>query len=289
MARRDASAISPTAYYTSAVWLHHGLSHPAFAHLNSHLYYYGLKGPQMAFKLLGGPTLDDFLLARHQVIDHELDAAIRDEGITQVIEIAAGLSPRGWRFAERFKDSLTYIEADLPGMAERKRKLLRHGGIDSEHHHVLDIDAFASDGASLEAIARTLDPARGLVIITEGLVNYFDTDTVAGLWTRIAALLKRFSKGIYLSDLHVQSVNQGMSVQAFMGALSTFVRGRVYLHFSGETQACEQLLASGFDWAQLLTPSDYRQILPDCNRSGTDLVRVVKARCGALPSAHAPS
>ncbi len=72
--------------------------------------------------ILGRGTLESYLLARHRAIDSLLTTAIEEHGIRQVIEVAAGLSPRGWRFAQRYGDRLTYIEADLPGMAERKRR-----------------------------------------------------------------------------------------------------------------------------------------------------------------------
>ena len=57
------------------------------------------------------------LLARHHLIDHRLHAAIESGRVGQVIEVAAGLSPRGWRFASRYGSRLTYLEADLPATA----------------------------------------------------------------------------------------------------------------------------------------------------------------------------
>src|SRR6185436_10973917 len=99
------------------------------------------------------------LLARHRAIDHLLDRAIADGRVGQVIEIAAGLSPRGWRFTERHQD-LTYLEADLPDMAARKRAILAEVGPESPRHRVVDVDALADVGpTSIAAIAATLDPA----------------------------------------------------------------------------------------------------------------------------------
>ena len=45
-----------------------------------------------------------------------------------MVEVAAGLSPRGWRFANRFGDRITYVEADLPGMLANKRRILAELG-----------------------------------------------------------------------------------------------------------------------------------------------------------------
>ena len=281
MPRSHPEAISPTAHYTGMVWLQNGLSHPAFATLRGQALYYGLKAPLAALKLLGAPTVDGFLLARHRLIDQELEAAIESGRISQVIEIASGLSPRGWRFCERYGDRITYIEADLPDMAECKRQLLRDGGLDSEHHQIRDINALLDDGPdSLKALVRELDPARGLVIITEGLINYFDSETVLGMWRRFAGALAGFSEGLYLSDLFLDMNNGGAAKQIFQALLSTFVRGRVHLLFDSETQACEELLHAGFDQARLLDPHDYRTSIPDCRRAGAETVRVVMARTG---------
>lgn len=279
MPRRRPEAISPTAHYTGTVWLQHGLSHPAFGTLRGQALYYALKAPLALSGSFGGPTLEGFLLARHRIIDLQLEEAIESGEISQVIEIAAGLSPRGWRFAERYRDRITYIEADLQAMADCKRELLVNGGLDSEHHHVSTLDALADSGPdSLATLASALDPERGLAIITEGLVNYFDTGTVLGMWQRFARTLSGFRHGLYLSDLHLRSLNEGVATRAFMQGLSTFVRGQVHLHFDSEPAASEALVRCGFNDAQLLDPHDFRATLPDCRRPGAGLVRVVSAR-----------
>ncbi len=281
MPRLRPEAISPTAHYTGTVWLQHGLSHPAFATLRGQALYYALKAPLAASSLFGGPTLEGFLLARHRLIDMQLEQAIESGEISQVIEIAAGLSPRGWRFAERYRERITYIEADLPDMAACKRKLLVDGGLDSEHHHICTVNALLDDGpGSLRELVQGLDPTRGLAIITEGLINYFDTEAVLAMWQRFAGVLSGFSHGLYLSDLHVRSVNDGVTTRAFMDMLSTFVRGRVHLHFDSETEACEEMLHAGFSQGQLLDPRSFAASVPDCRRAGAGLVRVVVARTG---------
>ena len=41
---------------------------------------------------------------------------------------------------------------------------------------------------------------RWVAVITEGLINYFNLDTVTPFWGRLAAGLRRFPLGVYLSD-----------------------------------------------------------------------------------------
>ena len=124
MTRPHPETISPTAHYTGYVWYAHGLSHQAFATRTGRLLYHALRGPNAIAQRLGTPSLEGMLLARHRLIDLRLAQAIESGEIRQVIEIAAGLSPRGWRFATRYADRITYIEADLPGMLAHKRRIL---------------------------------------------------------------------------------------------------------------------------------------------------------------------
>ena len=198
---------------------------------------------------LGGPSLERYLLARHRAIDALLTEAIERGGIAQVIEIAAGMSGRGWRFANRYGEGLSYIEADLPGMAARKRRALERIGSLSDTHRVVEIDALRDDGpGSLAELAAQLDPASGLAVVTEGLLGYLPTDAVLALWRRIALTLKAFPAGRYVSDLHLGSV-QTPAVRFFRQLLGAFVRGQVYLHFDGAPEAEAALREAGFDAA----------------------------------------
>jgi O-methyltransferase involved in polyketide biosynthesis len=238
--------ISPTAHYTGEVWRRHGLSHPWLATREGRLMYDALHPLMTASGAVGGPSLETYLLARHLAIDELLERAIVQDGVTQVIEIAAGMSPRGWRFANRFGDRLTYIEADLPAMAERKRRALERIGSLSDHHRVVEIDALSAAGSqSIAQLAEQLDGEQGLAVITEGLLGYLPTVAVLDLWRRLATTLAGFPTGRYISDLHLGSAT-GPVVRVFRLGLSAFVRGQVYLHFDGAAEAEAELRACGF-------------------------------------------
>src|ERR671938_1527773 len=144
--RRGSDAISPTAHYTGHVWSRNGLSHPELATLEGRLMFDALAPAMVASRVLGGPTLEGLLLARHRIIDELLARAIDAGRVSQVIEIACGMSPRGWRFTTRYGDRLTYVEADLPAMAARKRRALERMGSLSERHRVVDVDALVDEG-----------------------------------------------------------------------------------------------------------------------------------------------
>ena len=274
----SAARISPTALYTGQVWQSTGRSIPELKSMPASALHMALAPYMFVSRSFGGPTLEDFLLARHDLIDHHLTELIESGKATQIIEIAAGLSPRGSRFVERYGDKITYIEADLPGMVAQKRKLLATRLRACPNHHVKVVDAFAEQGAhSLDGLAMQLDTSQGLVVVTEGLLNYFDKDSVLNLWARISSTLAQFPQGAYLSDIHLQAQNSDPLAQAFVAGLGIFVRGKVHLHF--ETAGHLQLSMENLGMAcQVLKPSDFAQQIPACSGKGADFCRILFAR-----------
>jgi O-methyltransferase involved in polyketide biosynthesis len=237
------------------VWSRNGLSHPALTTNEGRLLFSSLEPVMLASRTVGGPSLEPYLLARHRAIDARLEAAIEADQVTQVIEVAAGLSPRGWRFAQRYGDRVTYIEADLPAMAARKRRALQRMGSLGERHQIRDVDALSDEGPlSLSGLAAELDPGAGLAIVTEGLLGYVAPTDLEALWRRFATVLGGFASGRYLSDLHLGSA-QTREVRVFRLLLAAFVRGGVYLHFADAAEAERRLREAGFASATV-TPAD---------------------------------
>jgi O-methyltransferase involved in polyketide biosynthesis len=276
-----AERISPTAHYTGQCWLRNGLSHPALGSLQGRLAYDGLRPFNALAARLGAPTLEGLLLARHQHIDRMLEQEIAARGIGQVVEIAAGLSPRGWDFSRRHGARLAYVEADLPEMARHKQALLQRAGLLGARHRVVSLDALADNGpGSLAELVKTLDRSQGLAIITEGLLNYFPLAAVRGMWQRFAAALREFPRGLYLSDLHVRGENRHVVIDAGVALLSTFVRGKVHLHFDSASEAEGALMDAGFAQARLMSPAPQANAKGRVDGRGARLVRVIEARTG---------
>jgi O-methyltransferase involved in polyketide biosynthesis len=251
MSDQGSTAVSPTAHYTGETWVRNGLSHPQLATWEGRVLHRAMALPIAASRTLGGPTLEGLLLARHRIIDSILDDLIQD-GVSQVIEAACGMSPRGWRFSERYGERLTYVEADLPAMARRKREALERMGSLNEGHRVVELDVLREGGpGSIESLAGELDPTRPLAIVTEGLLTYFDDETVDGLWARVARVLGRFPSGVYLADLRLARPDRGITERAFDLILSAFVRGKVHAYRGDEGDAAAMLRDAGFEQARL--------------------------------------
>jgi O-methyltransferase involved in polyketide biosynthesis len=269
-------AISPTAHYTGYVWARNGLSHAELETTEGRLLFESLQPLMIANSVLGRGTLETYLLARHRAIDVLLARAIEDHGVTQVVEVAAGLSPRGWRFIQRYGEPLTYVEADLPGMTARKRRALERIGSLSDQHRVRELDALRDDGpGSLVAVVGELDPDHGLAIITEGLLGYLPTDSVEQLWRRFAEALSGFRVGRYISDIHLGAV-QDAGVKAFRVLLSLFVRGRVYLHFDSSREVEAAVRDAGFASAEVRRAAELAGAIPDGDRASR-LVHILEA------------
>ncbi len=225
-------------------------------------------------ELLARPTLEGYLLARHRAIDALLERAIEEEGVSQVIEVAAGLSPRGWRFTQRYGERLVYVEADLPRMAARKRRALEQIGSLGDSHFVRELDALRQDGTqSLAALAAELDPSRGLAIITEGLLGYLTGDAVAQIWRRFARVLGGFAAGRYISEIHLSSIAD-LQIRAFRVLLGAFVRGRVYLHFDSAEEVVAALRAAGFSSAEVRPAAE---VAGDGENRGSRLAHILEA------------
>jgi len=273
----SSAAISPTAHYTGETWVRNGLSHPELATWQGRLFHGTLALPNAASRVLGGPSLDGMLLARHRIIDALLDEQIQS-GVSQVIEVACGMSPRGWRFSERYGDDLTYVEADLPAMAQRKREALAQMDSLGEHHRVVDLDVLRDGGPnSLETLVESMDPADGLAIVTEGLLVYLDDETMKALWARLARALQPFATGVYLSDFRIARPERGTSERAFELLLGAFVRGRIHPYRGDEAAAEAALRTAGFKQTSLHNCDEHPAAVAAGQQAGPRMLSIIQA------------
>ena len=285
MADTDSSGISFTAYYTSEVWRQHGLSAPAFDSTEGRaLFWLGRPLEKFAQHVLGIGN-DIMLLQRHQIIDDIVRRAIRDEGVTQIVEIACGLSPRGTRFCAEFPQ-ITYLEADLPGMARHKERLLANSGLLDDRHRIRAINILeqGTPEALDTVFLRELDHGRKTLVITEGLVNYFDLATIKGFWNRLAAVLSTYPDGIYVTDLYPDFKWHPVTrfVDTFIHGLAFATRSRVSLHFRTEDAIRQGFRECGFGQTVVHIPESYYDVLPIPVQRMPSLVRVLENRIRPL-------
>lgn len=280
----DTSSISFTALYTGHVWYANGLSDPAFHSHRGSLFYHALAPFEYLGGKIAGGNIRTFLLQRHHLIDLQVQRAISEQGVSQILEIACGLSPRGLRL-RRDNPTLHYVEADLPGMAARKHRLLSASQTLNDKHQVVPLNIFATQGIeALENVAaRCFDRSQPLLVITEGLVNYFSLDSIRPFWARLQALLSQFPAGIYLTDnyplFHDHPFHRTMkTLGGLLGAVS---RSQVSFHFASDAETIACFRELGFADTLVHNPRDYYQQLPIPASRGNPFVRVIEARTGA--------
>lgn len=277
MPSQETSRISPTAHYTAYVWYHHGLSVPELATTRGRLLFHTLAPANRLFAIAGKADLESMLLARHRVIDHRLAEAIRSGEVTQVVEVAAGLSPRGLRMCRRH-ENISYVEADLIAMAQTKRN--RIGLLLGPRHRVEVVNALSSSGpVSLDALAASLNRQEGVAVITEGLLPYFDGPMGSQIWRNIAGFLGQFPRGLYLSDYLVEADSKRVfGASQFSRLLSLFVGGRTHFPLSDDDELRSGLIEAGFGHATIHTAGDFARELAIERPLRSGFVRVIEAR-----------
>ncbi|MET1078706.1 MAG: class I SAM-dependent methyltransferase [Pseudomonas sp.] len=280
--RVDSAHISPSAHYTGYVWYRHRLSEPAFATSMGRSVHALLRPLTWGARRLFGLDIEQLLLQRHLTIDACLSAAIEQGGVRQVVEIACGLSPRGRRFTQRYAQ-LRYLEADLPPMAARKRLLLHGAGWLGGQHQVRGVDILAAQGPlSLAELLAGLDHNEPVLVITEGLVNYFELPVIEAFWARLAELLGQFPTATYLTELYpdLREHPRYRQLRWGVGLIGRLTRGNYPLHYRDDRQIAEGFERCGFPSVRVLDPAQRVASLGLLAMRGPGLVRVVEARLG---------
>lgn len=245
--------ISFTAHYTGYIWYQMGISHPLLA---------TSKGKTLAMiahpieswgeKYVGG-SMRTTLKERHTMLDDHLRQLIEQHPNLQVLEIAAGLSPRGWWFRQHYP-MIDYRELDLPDMANTKQTALKQ--IDANSPEVLSVDLFTED---FQKAFEVFDPSRPLVVISEGLINYFTKELLQQLVQSTAHYGKDFQSLHYLTDLYPEPVKNKLAKVIWSSSklLKVMSRSAFSFHFVTPEEVRNFMQQAGFSKVQVIQPSLY--------------------------------
>ena len=245
--------ISFTAHYTGYIWYQMGISHPALATAKGKTLA-ALVHPieSWAEKYVGG-SMRTTLKQRHTMLDTHLQTLIQQHPDLQVLEIACGLSPRGWWFRQHYPD-ITYRELDLPDMAATKQAALQQ--IESETDEVLSVDLFTDAFASAFEV---FDPQRPLVVISEGLINYFEKPLLQQLIKAIATYGKDFKELHYLTDLYPEPTQNKLATIIWNSSrlLKWMSRSAFSFHFQTPIEVEQFFHEAGFKQVEVLQPKEF--------------------------------
>ena len=273
--------ISFTAHYTGYIWYSMGISHPVFATRKGKFLAKVLHPLESwAEKHVGG-SMRTTLKQRHSIIDDQLTQLIQQHPDLQILEIACGLSPRSWNFRQKFPQ-ITYRELDLPDMAKIKTRALQK--LDSEAPEVLTADIFTHD---FEKIFHTFDSKRPLVIISEGLINYFDKTLLNKLLQGMTEYGQDFTELHYLTDIYPEPVKNKLAnfIWSSSKLLKVMSRSSFTFHFINPPEVQSFFSHAGFNTVDVIQPLSFSQKEDTSNvihfqnpeEHGGDLVWVIHA------------
>lgn len=123
---------------------------------------------------------------------------------TQVLDIAAGLSPRGITCAVEHPDR-TYVELELPIISRLKRRVFESiAGAEIPRDPPANwhqVEGSALDLSAREQAAHYFNPAKPLAITSEGLLHYLPHDQKAQVARNIAVLLRANPESAWYTDM----------------------------------------------------------------------------------------
>lgn len=178
--------VGPTALYTAQAWRDGNFPNAGhFDHPFGRVMYTASSLMQKLLRPVLPPFLQDFnqfLFIRHRAFEDRLDTMVPD----MVIEIAAGLSPRGITYSRSWSNS-SYIELDLPNMVAAKQARMKNIELPS-NYHLAETDVLSED--FMERLPVRPGSDQMVVVITEGLMDYLNREEKLRAWRNIAGLLK---------------------------------------------------------------------------------------------------
>lgn len=129
-----------------------------------------------------------------------VSALLRRHGATQVLELASGFSTRGLDLTR--SETIHYVETDLPGVVEEKRRLLdalrtAHGIPPTPRLELVAADVL--DAAAVQGAVARLHRDRPLFVLCEGLLLYLTRDEIDRLARHVRDLLLEFAGGAWIT------------------------------------------------------------------------------------------
>lgn len=137
-----------------------------------------------------------FFEARFKAVNRILE----ERGATQVLELAAGLSPRGMDLARK---GIVYVEADLADSIELKREVVK-AVLGGEPANLFLCEASVLDGGELSRCCAAFREDRPVAITAEGLLRYLTFDEKTRLCANVRDILSRYGGFWVTTDIHLR-------------------------------------------------------------------------------------
>lgn len=134
---------------------------------------------------------------------HAINAAIASSQPRQIVEFAAGISPRGLQWSSTCPGTI-YIESDLPQLMIHKSKLIRNSLVARKNElkgllHSCAVDVL--DESSVRRCLQSLDSSQPFVLVTEGLLLYFSDEEMSEFLRIMSSVMEPFQDAIWITDI----------------------------------------------------------------------------------------
>lgn len=236
--------VGPTALYTAQAWRAGGFENAAFFdHPLGRLMFTASSFGQRFLRPLLPGYLKDFnryLVLRHRAIEARMERLCPDV----VIEVAAGLSPRGLTYARRWPE-ITYVELDLPNMVSAKKARLKNLRMPG-NYRLASTDILAED--FIDNLPIQPNAKQRVVVITEGLMDYLNDAEKQQAWANVSALLSQCGPGSrYLMECWPadKAMPNSVMTQAGLQGLSLLVGRSMGENLHENVEAAMQALHAG--------------------------------------------
>jgi len=142
------------------------------------------------------PIIMPLFESRYIVTDRE----IRKAGITQILELASGLSPRGFVWAQ--DPAVTVVEIDLPEKMRLKKRIIErlHGLNGTSHFAGLHlVEGNVTNPHTVAAAGSYFLPSLPVAVVCEGLLRYMDWEDKEALVESVRTTLQVQQGGMWVT------------------------------------------------------------------------------------------
>lgn len=128
-----------------------------------------------------------------------LNRFLKESGNKQVLELAAGIAPRGIEMTQ--DPEMIYAEVDLHGIVEQKKEIIESLEQQSKiqpNKNLTFIEGSTIDREVLSEATANFDEAKSIAVIHEGLMRYLNFTEKTQVAENVRGLLQKFG-GVYIT------------------------------------------------------------------------------------------
>jgi len=137
----------------------------------------GEKGQAIVDTMKNGRSMAWAMIVRTAVFDRVILEQVRNGGVDQVVNLAAGLDARAWRMP--LPSTLRWVDVDLPGILDYKTEMLRNEKPACEYEAIrLDLREVDKRRALFSQLGAR---SKRTLVVAEGLLVYLNEEQVSTL------------------------------------------------------------------------------------------------------------